>query len=109
MQPTIAGMTEAISRVNLCHPTVSIIANVTAKPVTTVAELKEELLQQLCHCVRWQSSVEYMVEAGISTFIEIGPGVVLSRLIKRIDRKVSVLNISDMESVRAACLSEYNR
>ena len=109
MQPTIEGMTQAISKVKLCHPTVPIIANVTAKPVTTVDEVKEELLQQLCHCVRWQSSVEYMVEAGISTFVEIGPGVVLSRLIKRIDRKVRILNISDPESARAACLSEGNR
>jgi [acyl-carrier-protein] S-malonyltransferase len=109
MQPTIAGMTQAISGVNLCSPTVPIIANVTAKPVTTVDEVKEELLQQLCHCVRWQSSVEYMVEAGISTFVEIGPGVVLSRLIKRIDRKVRILNISDPESARAASLSEGNR
>lgn len=109
MQPTIAGMTRAISGVNLCRPTVPIIANVTAKPITTIAEVREELLQQLCHCVRWQSSVEYMVEAGISTFVEIGPGVVLSRLIKRIDRKVRILNISDPESAKAGSLSEGNR
>ena len=106
MQPTIDGMTQAISKVNLCSPKVPIIANVTAKPVTTVDEVKGELLQQLCHCVQWQSSVEYMVEAGIFTFIEVGPGVVLSKLIKRIDRKVRVLNISDPESVKVANLSE---
>src|SRR4030042_128096 len=80
MQPTIAGMTQAISRVNLCSPTAPIIANVTAKPETTIDEVKDELLQHLCHCVRWQSSVEYMVEAGTSTFLEIGPWGVSARV-----------------------------
>src|SRR4030065_2942389 len=87
MQPTIAGMTQAISGVTLCSPEVPIIANVTAKPVTTVDEVKEELLRQLCHCVRWQSSVEYMVEAGISTFVEIGPGGGFSSAVKKMKQK----------------------
>ena len=58
-------------------------------------------MQQLCHCVQWQPSVEYMVDEGIATFIEIGPGQVLSGLIRRINREVQILNISDLESIRA--------
>jgi [acyl-carrier-protein] S-malonyltransferase len=81
------------------------VANSTAKPVTTIDEVKEEILQQLCHCVQWQPSVEYMVQAGVSTFIEIGPGVVLSKLIKRISRQVQVLNMSDLESIKATSQS----
>jgi [acyl-carrier-protein] S-malonyltransferase len=101
MQPTVEGMTQAISQVNLGLPQVPIIANSTAQPLTSPDEVKEELLRQLCHCVQWQPSVEYMVDAGVSTFIEIGPGQVLSGLIRRINSTVHVLNMSDPESIKA--------
>jgi [acyl-carrier-protein] S-malonyltransferase len=101
MQPTVKGMAHAISQVDFRQPEVPIVANSTAKPVTNVDEVKEELLQQLCHCVQWQPSVEYMAEAGVSTFIEVGPGIVLSKLIKRIAKDVQVLNMSDLESIKA--------
>jgi len=101
MQSAVEGMAQAISRVDFRSPQVPIVVNSTAKPVTTINEVKEELLQQLCHCVRWQHSVEYMVESGVSTFIEIGPGIVLSKLIKRIDKKAQVLNMGDLESIKA--------
>ena len=105
MEPTVEGMARAISQINFRSPEVPIVANSTAKPVTTIDEVKEEILQQLCHCVQWQPSVEYMVEAGVSTFIEIGPGVVLSKLIKRISRHVQVLNMGDLESIKATSQS----
>lgn len=101
MQPTVEGMTQAISQVNLGLPQVPIIANSTAQPLTSPDEVKEELLRQLCHCVQWQPSVEYMVDAGVSTFIEIGPGQILSGLIRRINSAVHVLNMSDPESIKA--------
>jgi [acyl-carrier-protein] S-malonyltransferase len=102
MQPTVEGMSQAISQIKFNTPEVPIVVNSTAQPVTTVEEVKEELLRQLCHCVQWQPSVEYMVGEGVSTFIEIGPGQVLSGLIKRISDKVRVLNMSDPESIKAA-------
>jgi [acyl-carrier-protein] S-malonyltransferase len=101
MQPTVEGMAQAISQFKFNNPEVPIIVNSTAQPVTTVEAVKEELLRQLCHCVQWQPSVEYMVGEGVSTFIEIGPGQVLSGLIKRISAKVRVLNMSDPESIKA--------
>jgi [acyl-carrier-protein] S-malonyltransferase len=101
MQPTIEGMSEAISQIDFRKPKVPIVVNSTAQPVTTAEGVKEELLRQLCNCVQWQPSVEYMVEEGVSTFIEIGPGQVLSGLIKRISNKVQVLNVSDPESIKA--------
>jgi len=104
MQPTIEGMSLAISRVNLQLPEMPVVANSTAQPMTKPNEVKEELIQQLCHCVQWQPSVEYMVEAGVSTFIEIGPGQVLSGLIKRINDSVNVHNINDIESIKALSL-----
>lgn len=104
MQPAAEGMAEALSQVNFRSPEVPIVANSTAKPATTVDEVKEELLQQLCHCVQWQPSVEYMIGVGVSTFIEVGPGVVLSKLIKRISKEVQVLNMSDLETIKAIVL-----
>jgi len=104
MQPTVEGMAQAISHVDFQLPQVPIVANSTAQPLTKPDEVKEELLQQLCHCVQWQPSVEYMVGVGISTFIEIGPGQVLSGLIKRISNEVQVLNMSDLESIKAISL-----
>ncbi len=101
MQPTIEGLSAAISQINFRTPEVPIVVNSTAQPVTTAEGVKEELLRQLCNCVQWQPSVEYMVEEGVSTFIEIGPGQVLSGLIKRISDKVRVLNMSDPESIKA--------
>lgn len=101
MQPTVDGMAQAISQVNFGLPQVPIVANSTAQPMTSPDEVKEELLRQLCHCVQWQPSVEYMLGDGVSTFIEIGPGQVLSGLIKRINSEVQVLNMSNAESIKA--------
>ena len=102
MQPAVEGMTRAISEVEFRPPEVPIVANSTAQPLTQPGEVKEELVRQLCHCVQWQPSVEYMLGVGVSTFIEIGPGQVLSGLIKRISDRVQVLNMSDLESIKAA-------
>jgi len=104
MQPTIEGMSEAIFRISFRTPKIPIVVNSTAQPVTTAEGVKEELLRQLCNCVQWQPSVEYMVGEGVSTFIEIGPGQVLSGLIKRISSKVQVLNMNDPESIKALSL-----
>ena len=101
MKPADEGMIEALSQLQFRDPVVPIVVNSTAQPVTTADGLKEELLRQLSTCVQWQRSVEYMVDAGVSTFIEIGPGHVLSGLIKRTSEESQVLNIADATSVGA--------
>lgn len=100
MQPAAEGMAQTISQLDFRDPSVPIVVNSTAQPVTTAAEIKQELLQQLSSCVQWQKSVEYMVGAGVSTFIEIGPGQVLNGLIKRINQEAQILNIEDISSIR---------
>jgi len=100
MQPAVDGMAEIIATLSFNQPTIPIIGNTTAQPLTTVESIKEELLRQLCNCVEWQRSVEYMVNDGVSTLIELGPGRVLAGLIKRIDRNVNILNIGDAEAIR---------
>ncbi|MBU2608084.1 MAG: ACP S-malonyltransferase [Chloroflexi bacterium] len=105
MQPAADGLAEVIKSLSFNQPLIPIIANTTAEPLTTAEAIEEELLRQLCNCVRWQQSVKYMISNGVSTFIEIGPGKVLTGLIKRIDRAANISNIGDAESARAAVSS----
>jgi [acyl-carrier-protein] S-malonyltransferase len=100
MQPAVDGMAEIIATLSFNQPTIPIIGNTTAQPLTTAEAVKEELLKQLCNCVLWQRSVEYMLGDGVSSFIELGPGRVLAGLIKRIDRDVNIINIGDAEAVK---------
>ncbi len=102
MQPAADGLAEVITSLTFAGPAIPVIANTTAEPLTTAEEIREELLRQLCNCVRWQQSVERMLSDGISSFIEIGPGKVLTGLIKRIDRTASTSNIGAAEAAMTA-------
>ncbi len=94
------GLSEAIAELNFRDPEIPIVANSLAAPVTTVDEVQGELIEGLCHCVRWKQSVKYMVDSGSSRFVEFGPARVLSSLIRRIDRDVDASTLSDPQSIR---------
>ena len=100
MQLAVDGMSQILAKVTFKDTSVPIIANVTALPLTSGSQIREELLKQLCNGVQWQRSVEYMIERGIGRFIEIGPGKVLAGLIKRISRDSEMVNIGDMNAVK---------
>jgi len=100
MQSAVDGMAEIIAKLSFNQPAIPIVGNTTAQPLVTAELVKEELLRQLCNCVQWQRSVEYMLGDGVSSFIELGPGRVLAGLIKRIDRNVNIINIGDAEAVK---------
>jgi [acyl-carrier-protein] S-malonyltransferase len=65
-------------------------------------DINEKLVQQLYSPVRWEQSVERMIELGVDTFIEVGPGKVLSGLIKKINRRVTTIPVYDMETLQKA-------
>ncbi|MEE9325375.1 MAG: ACP S-malonyltransferase [Dehalococcoidia bacterium] len=100
MKPTVEKIGEAIDKLSFRNASVPIIANCTGEPMTLAEEIKKELLWQLCHCVHWQRSVEYMVGAGVSTFLELGPRRVLSSLVQRINKGVQILDLKDILSIR---------
>lgn len=100
MQPAFDGMTGILASLSFQEPAIPVIANTTARPLTTAESVKAELLSQLCHCVQWQRSIEYMIAEGVSTFLEIGPGKVLTGLIRRINKEVRTVNIGDAEAVK---------
>lgn len=76
------------------------VTNVTARPVTDISETKELLKVQISSSVRWQQSMEYMLEQGVDTFVEIGPGKTLAGFLKKIDRSALVYNVNTWEDVQ---------
>src|SRR5208283_409233 len=101
MAPAQDELKKTIASLNFSEPSIPLMANSSARPLSAAAAIKDELITQLTHGVRWQESVQNMVAAGVDTFIEIGPGKVLSGLIKRINREVKTINISDLASLKA--------
>ncbi len=99
MEPAIERLRNAISEFTFNKPTVPITANVTAQPLTDLEAIKEELVSQIVRPVQWQQSVENMIARGVTTFFEMGPGEMLTRLIKRISPGAQAFNINNAQTV----------
>ena len=93
-------MSEEISKLEFKKPKNILISNVTASEINETLELKSLLIKQIESRVRWRESVIYMISKGVSQFIEIGPGKVLSGLIKRINKDVKVSAINNEEDIK---------
>jgi [acyl-carrier-protein] S-malonyltransferase len=100
MKPAEEALSQIIAGLPFRDPLVSVVGNTTALPLIKAEDVKTELTRQLCHGVQWQRSVEYMTARGVTTFVEIGPGRVLTGLIRRIDRNAATANVGDAEAVR---------
>lgn len=96
MQQAGVQLSQVISNIKLTDPLVPLVANITGQVLTTAEDIKRELSDQLCTPVAWVASVRQMVEGGVNTFVEIGPGQVLSGLIRRISDDVQVLKLEDL-------------
>lgn len=94
MKPALEGLKEKLENTTVKTPDFPIYSNVTAKPTTDPAEIKENLVQQLVNPVRWTQTLTAMSENGVTDFVEVGPGKVLQGLVKR---TVSNANISGHE------------
>jgi [acyl-carrier-protein] S-malonyltransferase len=101
MQTAAEAFASTVAQVDFHQPRVPVVANVTAAPITTVAEIRKELVEQLTSTVRWVESVQYMIAQGVTTFVEIGPKNVLTGLIRRIDKSVQTVNLEDVAGVEA--------
>ena len=78
-----------------------LISNVTAKEISDTDELKDLLIKQIENRVRWRESVINMINNDVNHFIEIGPGKVLSGLVKRINREVKIDTINNQEDIES--------
>ncbi len=101
MQPVAADLQAAIEATPMAPPLVPLIGNTTAQPLTGAAEIRAELAAQLTGSVRWTASMQFARDAGVLNFIEIGPGDVLTGLMKRIDRSAERWALNSPDSIQA--------
>ena len=99
MKKAAENMKDEIENTNFLKPKPSIISNVTAKEETDVDKIRPLLIDQITSRVRWRESIDFMIKQGVASFLEIGPGKVLSGLVKKINRNVKVSNINSIEDI----------
>ena len=100
MNTAAKRMEEKIMNTKFKNPNVDLICNVTAEPENNSEKIKSLLVKQIFSKVRWRESVLFMIKNGVNEFIEIGPGKVLSGLVKRISDKVSTKSINTIEEIK---------
>ncbi len=101
MEPAAGRLEEALHACPFQDAEIPVVSNVTAGPVRDSGKIKDLLIKQLYSPVLWEDSVKNMIASGVDTFIEIGPGKVLTGLVRKIDRSVRTFNISDQKSLQS--------
>lgn len=94
MKPADLRLAEALRNAAISAPAVPVWSNVDAKPHTDPAEIRELLVRQVVYPVRWEETIRGLLAAGVERFYEIGPGRVLAGLLKRVNRKADIRNIT---------------
>ena len=100
MKKAAGNMKDKIEKTNFLKSKPNIISNVTAKEEIDVNRIKPLLIDQITSRVRWRESVDYMINQGVKDFLEIGPGKVLSGLVRKINKDVNVSNINSIEDIK---------
>lgn len=99
MKPAADQLSTILDTINISNATVPVISNVTAEPCTSSEEIKKNLLEQIYSPVLWEDTVRKLMDLGVDRFIEVGPGNVLSGLVKKVNRRASVHAISTPEQL----------
>lgn len=100
MKPAAEGLAKVLADVKFSRPTVDVISNVDARCYDGTAEIPTKLVAQLVNPVRWQQSIEYLFSQGFDKFYEIGPGKVLSGLMRRINRRTDITCLNSAEAMK---------
>ncbi|MBM6995115.1 ACP S-malonyltransferase [Paenibacillus sp. DXFW5] len=106
MKTAAERLGDRLSAASFRDAEVPVVANVTARPVQNGAEIKDLLLRQVYSPVLWEDSVGWLLSQGVDTFVEIGPGSVLTGLIKKIDKSVRLFNVSSLESLEQTAAAQ---
>jgi len=101
MKPAEERLRPVLEEAHLKDLWFSVVSNVDASPIGTATAVRNALLRQVASPVRWVESIEKMIAMGVRRFVEVGPGKVLTGLIKRIDSSVELINVSDVASLEA--------
>ncbi len=102
MKPAADKMGDVLDELTFSDAAIPVVANVTATAITDASEIKKKLIEQIYSPVRWEETIQFLLDEGVDTFVEIGPGKVLSGLVKKIHRRATTIAISDSESLTAA-------
>jgi len=101
MRPAAERLTPELRAVPTRDPRVPVVANVDARPRSTAGGSVDALISQVSSPVRWEDSVKYLASSGVTTYIEVGPGTVLSGLVRKIHKDATVLNLQAPEDLGA--------
>ncbi len=102
MQPAAAGLARAIESTGVRDAAIPVISNIHATPLTGAQAIREELAQQIASPVQWIRTIEYLVGAGVTIFLEFGPGQALTGMVKRIAKGVTTMNVSSAADIEKA-------
>ena len=100
MKSTIPGFKKFVKKLDFKNPNIPIIANITGKPIFDSDSIQKEIVSQICECVQWEKTMKFMIEDGITNFIEIGPGTALSSMAKRMGKNLNTLSIQNIEDIK---------
>lgn len=100
MQPAQDRLASDLGALRLSNPQVPVISNIDAEPKTSADSSREALIQQVTGAVQWASSIQKLIQLGVTTFIEAGPGKVLTGLMRQIDRSQTAMNVEDEASLQ---------
>ncbi|QAT41512.1 ACP S-malonyltransferase [Clostridium sp. JN-9] len=98
-----------LENINLNDMKVPVFTNVNGKEIEHISNIKDNLIRQVMSSVYWEDIIKNMIDLGVDTFVEIGPGKSLSKFVKRINRKASICNVEDMQSLNKTLESLNNR
>ena len=101
MQPAQERLAVDLQGISFRDLEIPVVTNADAKSVTGGNEARDALVRQVSQPVRWLESVEFLISQGVQSLIEIGPGKVLSGLVRQIDRNLRCVNVEDEASLRA--------
>ncbi|MBV6712881.1 ACP S-malonyltransferase [Paenibacillus chitinolyticus] len=102
MKPASEKLADVLAGLSLQEAAVPVVANVTARPVTSPDEIRDLLVRQVYSPVLWEDTVAWLIEQGVDTFVEIGSGTVLAGLIKKVSRSVKVVSVNNLEAALQA-------
>jgi [acyl-carrier-protein] S-malonyltransferase len=99
MRPAQERLAADLKKLQFAQPRVGVVSNVNARPVEDGEGARDALIRQVTGSVRWSASIEWLAGQGVQTFLEVGPGKVLSGLMRQIDRSRKTLNVEDEASL----------
>jgi [acyl-carrier-protein] S-malonyltransferase len=99
MQPAQDRLAADLKKIEFGHLRMPLVTNVDADTISTGDEAREALIRQVSMPVRWEESVRTLIDEGVNTFVEVGPGKVLTGLLRQIERSVAALNVEDEKSL----------